>query len=229
MTEFQLHKILQDIKPIRFITQNYEVDILQVSKFYDVTYKAISTIIDRNRYELENDGMTVCNGEKLKEIKIKNENIDKKASTLTLLNPLVVCRLAFYLTESDTTIQVKNKILKTDINLYSFLSRRENTLVKKYEKEMDYLLVNLIGKYHEIKQQISCGSFKIDFLIDDYLAIEVDEHGHSSYDKSNEIIRENFIKASGYKLFRYDTRNNNMLEFLGDVVHELNNKIEGAC
>ena len=229
MTEFQLHKMLQDIKPIHFITQNYEVDIHQASKFYNVTYKAISTVIDRNRYELESDGMIICNGGKLKEIKLKNGNINNKTATLTLLNPLVICRLAFYLTESDITIQVKNKLLNVDANLYSYLSQRENTLVKKYEKEMEYLLVNLIGKYHEIKKQFSCGKFKIDFLIDDYLAIEVDEYGHSSYDKPNEIARENLIKAVGYKLMRYDTRNNNMLEFLGDVVHELNNKIEGAC
>lgn len=229
MTEFQLHEILQNVKPVSFITEDYKMTILEVSIFYNVTYKAISTTIDRNRHILESDGIVMCRGQELRKLKQKNTKIDRRTSTLILLSPLSVCRLAFYLSESNITNQIKDKILNADTSLYSYLSQKENVLVKKHEMEMGYLLTQLIGKYHKIGQQIPCGKFRIDFLIDNFIAIEVDEDGHSSYNKDNERTREKFIKSKGYKIFRYDTRTNNILEFLGDVINELNTKTEGVC
>ena len=51
--------------------------------------------------------------------------------------------------------------------------------------------------------------------------IECDENGHSYYDNESEIKREKYIRSKGYRILRYDTRENNMLGFIGKISNDL--------
>lgn len=93
---------------------------------------------------------------------------------------------------------------------------------KIYENSMENILNKLLGKYNKIEKQVKCDKYFIDFVINDNIAIEVDENGHASYNKENEIKRETMLINNGYKVFRFNPMKEDMLVFIGEIIQELN-------
>ena len=61
--------VLDKIKAIPYMTKDMVVSIDQVTNYYEVSRKAIETVISRHRDEIESDGIQVLKGEDLKEFK----------------------------------------------------------------------------------------------------------------------------------------------------------------
>lgn len=113
--------VLDKIKSIPYLTEDLVVSVIQVAEFYEVSPKAISTVIDRNRSELEDDGIVVLKGEELRKFKDnltllhgEDELIDKRTPSLTLLTKRAMLRIGMLLTTSDVAKKVRSYLLNLD-------------------------------------------------------------------------------------------------------------------
>lgn len=191
-----------------------------IANFYECNLESIRTVFKRNSSIFIKYGYKVLNGCDLEECREKNKShFSSRARSVGLLNEECVVIFAYLLRKSDKTLSV---IKHNEIKNYKFHQKMmelytSKDFIKKYEKEMSFLIHGIFDKFHKIDEQVSCGKYYIDFVIDDKLAIECDENNHSSYDKNIEKDRENFLKQNGYEIMRYNTKNNNMLEFMGEI------------
>lgn len=191
-----------------------------VAHFYEVNIKTIKTILKRNYHIFVDNGYEVLSGSTLNECKKNNQNhFSSMTSTIGLLNNKCVVIFAYFLRKSDKTLMI---IKENDIRNHEFHEKimglyTSNDFVKKYEKEMGFLIHSIFDKFHKIEEQVSCGGYYIDFVIDNKLAIECDENNHCYYDKNKEIDREKFLRKSGYEVMRYNTMSDNMLGFMGEI------------
>jgi len=111
--------ILDKIKAIPYLTKDMVVSVEQVANYYEVTKKAIDTVILRNREELEDDGIMVLKGEELKDFKIKLTDlhgedqlpIGKRTPNLTILTKRAMLRIGMLLTTSMVAKQVRTHLL----------------------------------------------------------------------------------------------------------------------
>lgn len=204
---------------IVFLDEQYTT-VQNVADFYDVPKKTIETAILRNREILDKYGYTVLNYDELKEYKERiGVVLNSKVRTITLLNRECLVIIAYLLSKTEKTLRM---IGLNDINNHKFHEDllqlyTQNDYVKKYEKELGFLIHSVFDKFHKIEEQVRCGKYLIDFVIDNTIAIECDEYGHSHYSQKKEQKREEYIKGCGYSILRYDTRKNNMLGFIGEI------------
>lgn len=116
--------ILDKIKIIPYLTKEFVVSTDQVANYYEVSKKSIQTIVERHRDELENDGVMVLKGEKLKDFKKKLTDlhgadqlpIGKRSANLTILTKRAMLRIGMLLTTSDIAVKVRNYLLNLEEN-----------------------------------------------------------------------------------------------------------------
>lgn len=114
--------ILDKIKAIPYLTKDMVVSVEQVANYYEVTKKAIDSIISRHRDELECDGITVLKGEELKEFKklltdIHGEGqlpIGSRTPNLTILTKRAMLRIGMLLTTGAIAKQVRTHLLNCE-------------------------------------------------------------------------------------------------------------------
>ncbi|HDK7176594.1 TPA: hypothetical protein PTV31_003212 [Clostridium botulinum] len=124
MREAYISKIdvLDKIKAIPYLTNDLIVSVEQVANYYEVTKKAINTLIDRHRDELEEDGIIVLKGDELKEFKEKLTDlhgedqlpIGKRTANLTILTKRAMLRIGMLLTTSFVAKKVRNYLLNIE-------------------------------------------------------------------------------------------------------------------
>lgn len=124
--------VIDKIKAILYLNQNMVVNVEMVANYYEVTNKAINTIIDRHRTELEEDGIMVLKGQDLKEFKTKicypqsedtktyEVNVDyaklNKTTSMTILTKRAMLRIGMLLTTSDVAVKVRSYLLNLEEN-----------------------------------------------------------------------------------------------------------------
>lgn len=114
--------ILDKIKAIPYLTKDMVVSVEQVANYYEVTKKAIETIISRNRDELEEDGIVTLKGEELKGLRSDicllhgegNKIISNKAQSLTIVTKRAMLRIGMLLTTSCVAKQVRTHLLNCE-------------------------------------------------------------------------------------------------------------------
>lgn len=114
--------ILDKIKAIPYLTKDMVVSVEQVANYYEVTKKAIETVILRNRDELEDDGIATLKGDELKDLRADicllhgegNKIISNKAQSLTILTKRAMLRIGMLLTTSGVARQVRNHLLNCE-------------------------------------------------------------------------------------------------------------------
>lgn len=114
--------ILDKIKAIPYLTKDMVVSVEQVANYYEVTKKAIETVILRNRSELEDDGIIVLKGEELKELKEEvcvlhsegDKIISNKVHSLTILTKRAMLRIGMLLTTSMVAKEVRTHLLNCE-------------------------------------------------------------------------------------------------------------------
>lgn len=82
-------------------------------------------------------------------------------------------------------------------------------------------IANAYNNVLNVKRQHVMGKYRVDlYFVDHKLVVECDENGHEDRDPLQEQIREDYLKASGNKLIRF---NPNVTDFdLSDVLREIN-------
>ena len=113
MDNEEMYDILDKIKAIPYLTEDMVVSVEQVSNYYEVSKKAINTIIDRHRDELEEDGITTIRGGELKDLKekIDFQIISNKTTILTIVTKRAMLRIGMLLTTSPIAKKVRNYLL----------------------------------------------------------------------------------------------------------------------
>ena len=139
---------------IPYLTKDMVVSVEQVANYYEVTKKAIDTVISRHRDEIEEDGLTVLKGEELKGFKktltdIHGEGqlpIGKRTANLTIMTKKAMLRIGMLLTTSPIAKQVRNYLLeceeKTSQENQKWIAQREAGKIDR--KRMTTAIANYI-------------------------------------------------------------------------------------
>lgn len=191
--------ILDKIKAIPYLTKDMVVSVEQVANYYEVTKKAIETVILRHRDELETDGIMVLKGQELKDLKSNvcllhgegNKIISNKAQTLTILTKRAMLRIGMLLTTSTIAKEVRNHLLNCEEQVSQerqmWLAQREAGKIDR--KRMTTAIANYIPdspnkkwKYPEYTNMV----YKVLFLKDAKKMRE--ERGFSK----NDALRDSF-------------------------------------
>lgn len=114
--------ILDKIKAIPYLTKEMVVSVEQIANYYEVTKKAIDTVILRHRDELEEDGIMVLKGQELKDLKkvltdLHGEDqlpIGSRTANLTILTKRAMLRIGMLLTTSTIAKQVRTHLLNCE-------------------------------------------------------------------------------------------------------------------
>ena len=115
----QNYDILDKIKAIPYLNDDMVLTVEQIANYYEVTKKAIETVIQRHRDELEEDGITTLKGEELKGLKQNicllhgegNKIISNKTHSLTIVTKRAMLRIGMLLTTSPIAKKVRNYLL----------------------------------------------------------------------------------------------------------------------
>lgn len=192
-----------------------------VANYYKVDIEAVQKVIQRNRDELKEDGYKVFKGKELKNIKQRCQ-LKTRAGSLSLFSKRAILRVGMLLTESEIAKEIRTKLRRDNFDLYQQLSKENQLRLKRYEVDIGTYLKYSFPK-NQIKQQVKCGKYKIDFVINDKIAIEVDENGHRGYNLNKETIRTDFIQNNGYRIIRYNPMKQQPYELIKDII------LEKAC
>lgn len=209
---------------LTFDTKDFRCTVRTLANFYEVGIETMKTIIKRNKSMLEDEYSVFCP----KDIELKgmidSGKISRYTSSISLFSLKGILHLAFYI-KNKTSLIIQYWLLNNKLDLYNLLNSKscydDKIFVKKYEKELGFLLNQIFGKNHVIESQYRVDNYKIDFVIDDKIAVECDEDAHVYYDQHKEKIREQYIINRGFILLRYNTKRNNMLEFVGEICEQL--------
>ncbi|CAG7839967.1 hypothetical protein CLOHAE12215_01383 [Clostridium haemolyticum] len=113
--------ILDKIKVIPYLTNDMVVSIEQVANYYEITKKAIETIVKRHRDELEDDGIMVLKGEQLKDFNNKvcdlhgeGYKINNKTRAFTIMTKRAMLRIGMLLTTSSIAKEVRSYLLNLE-------------------------------------------------------------------------------------------------------------------
>jgi very-short-patch-repair endonuclease len=112
--------------------------------------------------------------------------------------------MAFLLRDSEKAKQLKQEIFNTDKELYFELSSNKSILTKRKE---DFCFENLKLNFpkEKIERQKRIKNYLVDFCINDKIYLEIDEQGHTGYDKEKDTIRTKTIEQeTGTKLIRFN-------------------------
>lgn len=230
-------EVLDRVKELNTLADTDYMTTRQVAEFYEVDMNVVQQIWSSNRGEIDFDGVvtinyndldTIFNEDVLSKIEKKRgkaiiEGVPLSYSYNTFATVSAVIKMAFLLRDSSIAKQVVKEFTKEfpeEACQYLDLITQ-----KRYEEDMYAYLVATFGKEH-IKKQTNCEGYLIDFVLYDYIAIEVDENGHSGYIQLYEEKREGIVKKH-YKLFRYDAREGKYLSFIAQLLNYLqqhNNK-----
>ena len=203
----------------------YLYNIKEISKLYLCSVETIKTIVKRNKKLFLDNGEILLydKHDQIFRFLISTGKINSKTRKILLINVFGIIRIAYYVKRNEIANIIKDYIMRTYPILHNEMNQgySDNMHYKKYEEELGILLHRIFGSSHKIVNQFKIDNYYIDFLSDDKIAIECDENGHVGYDKKREVVRESKIINSGYKLLRYDTRNENIFKFIGEICDQL--------
>lgn len=208
----------------------------QVAEYYKVGKEAITSLVHDNRDEIESDGYRVLKGKEIKNSHIipfrgfasnranykftldDNTILSVGGRGVGLFPKRAILRVGMLLTESDVAKQVRLELLKENPKLYYKLSKSNQLRFKKYETEIKEYLEFTFGE-ENVMYQVKCGKYKLDFVLFNTIHIEVDEYGHSSYNKLKEKMRNEYILYNtNYWTFRYNPQKQKPYELIRDIL-----------
>jgi len=113
--------VLDKIKAIQYLTPDMILSVGQVANYYEVSTNTIKTIINRNKEELEDDGLMVLKGEQLEEFGKQicefhgeDDKISNKTRAFTILTRRAMLRIGMLLTNCYIASKVKNYLLNIE-------------------------------------------------------------------------------------------------------------------
>ena len=228
--------VLAKVKKLFLIPEMEVMTTKMVADYYDVDFGVIQTCYARNKQEIESDGvvkrrLSDFNDSVLKSFDKNQYNISFKIEDYEVIipncgvlcfSPLAIIKIGIFLCDSVVADNLKEEIVKTNNTKLIELLLRNKANIHKKEMKLYNILNQAFGENYIIQKQVSCGNYRIDFVINN-IAIECDEFGHKNRDVIYERERQNYIEKQGYQIIRYnpddDTQN------VYKLVIEINNVI----
>lgn len=119
--------VLDKVKVLTLLADDTHVTIEMAANFYSVDVDPIEKIIQRNRDELESDGMVLLAGERLSDFKSES-GYRSRAASLTLLPRRAVLRIGMLLRDSLVARRVRDHLLDVEAASVKPLSGLEYAL-----------------------------------------------------------------------------------------------------
>lgn len=225
------YEVLDKVKNLITFSDTGLITAQQISNYYEVDYEVIKKVWQRNKDEFVEDGILTLSGKEVKE-KFLGENqliqtysggfsIDniKFSNKINILFPYkAVLRIGMLLTESEVAENVRKELYKYDPELYFELSKSNQIRFKKYEKEIKNYLEFSFGE-NNVKYQVKLNKYSLDFVLYDKLHIEIDENGHTGYDKEKELERQLYINENtDYITIRHNPNKEMPFELIEKVI-----------
>lgn len=212
-------EVLDAVKTLLSLPNTELYTTEMVANYYEVPVDTIYSVVNYNNDELKNNGYSLQSKENLLteglSIKTKrggfdildnNGNVVASGSNkgIATFTKRTVLDVGMLLTESQIAKQVRDKLLQINPELYYELSKENQLRFKKYETEIKNYLEFSFGE-ENVKCQVRCGKYNLDFVLYNKIHIEVDESGHSGYNTEKELQREEYIKNNtNYITIRYN-------------------------
>ncbi|MEC2153240.1 DUF559 domain-containing protein [Bacillus velezensis] len=198
-------QILNQVKKINTLPATKELTLQMLSDYYEVSVETIRTVVKRNMKVLKHyDELRLIETKNMDNELLLHLGRYKKVRKLSLVNINGVIRIGLLLKDSFIARQFQKKV--RNLNWPKRLSEVVigNSVYKAKEKKLGLFINTAFKNVFSIEQQVKCGGYFIDYVIDKKVAIECDEHGHKYYPKHKELEREEYIKRNGYKLIRFN-------------------------
>lgn len=209
--------------PVKMVEIDHQFTIDDVSAYYEVSRETTKSIIKRNRKEFDTyDELMVLKGRELKTLR-DGLNVKNTSPSVSLFSLSGFLRAGLLLQDSEISEKIKKEMVVTGIpdKYHSVFYKNHRVLQKQHIVYQS--LVETFGGVYVIDKQVACGSYKIDIVIDQDIALECDENGHSNYKKEKEEQRERYIESKGYKLIRYNP------DGLESIYHLINRIMKLKC
>lgn len=212
-----------------------------VASFYNVSNSTISTLFNKHKSTLMKDGCKKYNSEELvkllkKEdviltidksnirtiINLKNNNILHIGYTgLLLLSEKGVMRLAFLIGSSERASEIRKQLFEGDLDLYYEFSNYKLPRLKTNEITIKNYLEFSFGD-NNVKYQVACGKYTLDFVLFNIIHVEVDECGHKHYNQDKEDIRNDYVmENTNYWTIRYNPKEQKPFELIKEIANAL--------
>ena len=225
------YEVLDKVKNLITFSDTGLITTQKVAEYYEVNYDAIMKIWERNNDELKEDRALLLKGNEIKEKfaldiesisrlkgKFKYKNFEFTNGFNILLPRKAVLRIGMLLTESEVAENIRKELYKHDPELYFELSKSNQIRFKKYEKEIKNYLEFSFGE-NNVKYQVKLNKYSLDFVLYDKLHIEIDENGHTGYDKEKELERQLYINENtDYITIRHNPNKEMPFELIEKVI-----------
>lgn len=211
-------EIFDKIKKLETLENSGFVTVEMAANYYDVGKAAIEKIIKRNRQELKEFDIIVHSYKQLIDM---FDNVNVPSRGLTLIPIKGMLKIGTLLCDSEIARLIRERLLEVSPQLYHKLMPENTLRFKKYEEEMGNYLEFSFGKYN-VKRQVRCGKYYLDFVLFNKYNIEVDEYGHCGYDDGKEIKRENYISQNtDYITIRYNPQTEMPYMLMAKILKEM--------
>lgn len=230
--------VLDKVKSLILLPATEFATTRQVAEYYQVGIEAVKSIRFNNYDELLSDGIKEFSSKELKEFLVKSLHDitnhrgyftcsgEKFSNGKTLLfTKRAILRVGMLLRDSEVAKEVRDLLLKENPELYSEMMKENNLsfTFKKYETEIKNYLEFTFGK-ENVKYQVKCGKYRLDFVLFNTIHIEVDENGHSGYNIKEEKERQDYIfDNTDYYTIRYNPQNDMPYQLILDIFELFDN------
>ncbi|MCC0645452.1 hypothetical protein KGF41_14390 [Clostridioides sp. ZZV14-6150] len=214
--------VLEHVKEILTLANTDFSTVELVSDYYEVDRDTIKKLIQRNRIELELDGLKLYKYNDIAEVLANSEKgLDIKfkipSRGLILIPKRAILKIGMLLRDSEIAKKVRYLLSQELPELYCELIKENQLNFKKYEEEIGNYL-DFTFKKENVKRQVKCGKYYLDFIIFDSIHIEVDENNHSGYDKAKEQERMYYIlNNTKYWTIRYNPQKEKPYELMAKI------------
>lgn len=205
------------------------ITVKELALFYGEKYETLQRKIERFSNDLVGDVREINKSDELFDRLKRNRVTSNKTPKIMVIYPTGVAKIAYF-SEGVKQHEVRQALSKINHRLHEELSVKYSDIYfsKVYQKEMSYLINNIFHS-HKVENEKYVEGYRIDFLIDDHIAIECDESVHDYYNRDHEESRKKLMETKGYSFYRYDARKKNMLSFVGDLIDKEMGKPIGKC
>lgn len=215
--------VLEHVKEILTLRNTDFSTVELVSNYYEVDKETIKKLIQRNRGELESDGLRLYKYDDIVEIleNTKNTHTVKfkiPSRGLILIPRKAILKIGMLLRDSEVAKKIRYLLSRESPELYCELIKENQLNFKKYEEEIGNYL-DFTFKKENVKRQVKCGKYYLDFIIFDSIHIEVDENNHSGYDKDKEKERVyDILNNTNYWTIRYNPQKEKPYELMAKIL-----------
>lgn len=223
-------EVLGKVKELLLLPNTELMTTNLAAEYFEVDREVINKSIQRNREELESNGLKVMKYREVKEF-LNEETVSlyKISKRGVIVFPLkaVLC-LATILSGSLIAQKIREEMSKSgNLEIYGMLVNNNSRVLQK-QRDVHRILLESFDELFYVEDEIQCGDYYVDFVVSNKersksVAVEVDEFGHKDYNIESENEREKTIFETYDSLIRFnpDAENESVFQLVNSILKEL--------